>query len=62
LYIFNLLDTNKSGIENGLVDFRDFACFMGVLKQGSYEDRLRIAFKAYDIDGDGFLDRVGLPL
>jgi len=50
--LFKLLDHSK----NGLVDFRDFICVISIMKTGSLEDKLRLAFKSYDLDDNGFLD------
>ena len=52
--MFKLLDIDNGG----LVDIRDFSCLISIIKSGSIEDKLRLAFKAYDINGDGFLDKV----
>lgn len=40
------------------MDFRDFTCFLSIIKSDNIEDKLRFAFKAYDRDDNGFLDRV----
>ena len=50
--LYKLLDHSK----NGLVDFRDFICVISIMKTGSLEDKLRLAFKSYDLDDNGFLD------
>lgn len=42
---------------DGKVDFRDFACGLGVLHKGSAEERLLLCFKAYDLDGNNSIDR-----
>ncbi len=51
--MFQAFDHDK----DGYVDFRDFACGLSVLYQGSYEDRLLLAFKAYDLDGNDSIDQ-----
>ena len=52
--LFNALDIQKIG----KVDFGDFVCGMSVIKNGSVDEKLKIAFMAYDIDHNGFIDPV----
>jgi len=40
---------------NGWIDFREFCSAVGVIKRGSREQRLRLVFRSYDLDGSGFL-------
>ena len=51
--LFSGLDTEKKGH----IDFRDFVCALSILKGGTLEDRLRLAFMAYDINHNGFIDK-----
>lgn len=55
---FNAFDYDK----DGRVDFRDFAVGLSTLHKGSAEERLQLAFKAYDLDGNGSIDRSELFL
>jgi len=50
--LFHLLE------KNGLIDFRDFVRLIGILKSDNLEDKLRLYFKTYDLDNNGFLDKV----
>lgn len=50
--IFHLLE------KDGLIDFRDFVRLIGILKSDNLEDKLRLYFKTYDLDNNGFLDKV----
>lgn len=50
---FNSIDVEKSG----RIDFRDFVCAFSILKGESTEDKLRLAFNAYDFDHNGFIDK-----
>lgn len=49
--LFSAFDQNKSGT----VDFREFVCGLSVMYRGTMEERLMLAFKAYDINGDGVI-------
>jgi len=51
--LFNSIDVQKKGE----IDFRDFVCALSILKGGSLEDKLRLAFMAYDINHNGFIDK-----
>jgi Ca2+-binding EF-hand superfamily protein len=48
-YIFNVFDSDNSG----LIDFKRFAVARSVTSSGKMEDKLDLAFKLYDINGDG---------
>lgn len=50
---FSALDLNRSGS----IDFREFVVGMATLNRGSVEERLKLMFRSYDLDGNGFLDR-----
>lgn len=51
--LFNSVDTDRKG----QIDFRDFVCALSILKAGTLEDKLKLAFMAYDIDRNGFIDK-----
>ena len=51
--LFNSIDVTNTGT----IDFRDFVCAISILKGGTLEDKLRLAFMAYDIDHNGFIDK-----
>jgi len=44
--LFKLLDNGNVG----QIDFREFVCFMAIISNGNLEDRLKLAFKSYDLD------------
>lgn len=48
---FNAFDADK----DGKIDFREFACGLSVILKGTPEERLRLMFNSYDLNGDGYL-------
>lgn len=52
--IFNAIDTDKSGY----IDFKNFIVGLSVLRHGTHEQKLWLAFRAYDTMGLETLDRV----
>ena len=52
--MFNSIDKHSSGF----IDFRDFIAVMGILKCGNIEERLQLAFRAYDLNNNGFIEKV----
>lgn len=50
-HIFRTFDIDG----NGSVDFKEFLLAIGVTSNGSVEDRLKWAFRMYDINGDGLI-------
>ncbi|GKT23232.1 Calcineurin B protein like protein [Aduncisulcus paluster] len=52
--VFSVLDADKSGA----LDFREYAIGVGFFRQGgSQMDKLKFAFRIFDIDGDGTIER-----
>ena len=51
LQLFNAFDADR----NGFVDFNEFAGGISVLLGGTLDERLRLAFNAYDLDASGSL-------
>jgi len=51
--LFDLLDTNRDGV----VDLGEFVCGLSLLCKGSVEEKLELSFKAYDIDGNGYISK-----
>merc|ERR1712154_305936 len=47
--LFNAFDYNK----NGLLDFREICMGFAILQKGSSDDKIKLAFKAFDIDDNG---------
>lgn len=56
--LFHLLDINC----DGTVDLSEFVCGLSMLCKGSVEEKLELSFKAYDIDGNGFISKDELAL
>ncbi|EGC30631.1 hypothetical protein DICPUDRAFT_58183 [Dictyostelium purpureum] len=51
--LFDLLDTNK----DGSVDLQEFISGLSILCKGSVEEKLELSFKAYDLDGNGYITK-----
>ncbi len=50
--VISILDTNK----DGLISFEEYVLGLQKLSSiGSEEEKLKFAFKVYDIKGDGFI-------
>mmetsp|Transcript_9937 Transcript_9937/g.18805 ORF Transcript_9937/g.18805 Transcript_9937/m.18805 type:complete len:2759 (+) Transcript_9937:118-8394(+) len=49
--LFDVFDTDK----NGSVDFAELASGLSILCSGDREDKVRSAFKLFDIDNDGYI-------
>jgi len=49
--LFELLDVNNDGV----VDLSEFICGLSILCKGTPEEKLKLSFKAYDLDGNGFI-------
>jgi len=56
--LFHLLDVNG----DGSVDLSEFVCGLSMLCKGSVEEKLELSFKAYDLDGNGFISKDELAL
>jgi len=51
--IFDTCDDDRSKS----IDFRELVCILSTLSRGSYQARLEMAFRAFDADQSGLLDR-----
>jgi len=56
--MFELLDLNK----DGTVDLQEFISGLSFLCKGTPEEKLLLSFKAYDLDGNGFITKDELCL
>eukprot|EP01114_Cavostelium_apophysatum_P002659 TRINITY_DN12356_c0_g1_i1.p1 TRINITY_DN12356_c0_g1~~TRINITY_DN12356_c0_g1_i1.p1 ORF type:complete len:252 (+),score=70.81 TRINITY_DN12356_c0_g1_i1:208-963(+) len=56
--LFTLLDKNN----DGTVDLQEFVSGLSLLCKGTVEEKLELSFKAYDIDGNGFISKDELAL
>jgi Ca2+-binding EF-hand superfamily protein len=46
------IDTTNSGT----IDFREFMLVLHLTTNGTPEEKLTLAFRMYDLDGNGFID------
>lgn len=53
LQIFNLVDKDK----NGFISFREFVDMLVIFLKGSAEEKIKLMFDMYDINGTGSLKR-----
>lgn len=53
LQIFNLVDKDK----NGFISFREFVDMLVIFLKGSAEEKMKLMFDMYDINGTGRLKR-----
>jgi Ca2+-binding EF-hand superfamily protein len=51
--MFTAFGSDRSGI----IDVKEFMAGLSTLYKGTMEERLELAFKAYDLDGNGVVDR-----
>jgi Ca2+-binding EF-hand superfamily protein len=51
--LFILLDTNGDGV----VDLHEFVTGLSLLCKGTIEQKLELSFKAYDLDGNGYISK-----
>ncbi|GAM17941.1 hypothetical protein SAMD00019534_011160 [Acytostelium subglobosum LB1] len=56
--LFDLLDINK----DNTVDLQEFVGGLSMLCKGSIEEKLELSFKAYDLDGNGYISKHELSL
>lgn len=52
-HVFNVFDQDR----DGKVSFEDFVTGLSVSLYGSREEKMKWAFKLYDLDGDGWITR-----
>jgi len=51
--LFELLDTSG----DGLLDLQEFVIGLALICKGTPEEKVKLSFKAYDLDGNGFISR-----
>ena len=54
--VFRLFDENR----DGKIDFREVVIGLGIGSRGTIDEKMSLMFSLYDINGDGFLDILGV--
>jgi len=56
--VFKAFDRN----EDGAIEFRELMSGMSVLTKGTKDEKMRMCFESFDIDGSGFVDKGEMEL
>eukprot|EP01115_Flamella_aegyptia_P000311 TRINITY_DN104534_c0_g1_i1.p1 TRINITY_DN104534_c0_g1~~TRINITY_DN104534_c0_g1_i1.p1 ORF type:complete len:206 (+),score=19.09 TRINITY_DN104534_c0_g1_i1:44-619(+) len=52
-HIFDVIDNDR----NGSISFVEWCSLLSLVNRGSRPEQLKLMFKLYDLDGDGYLER-----
>merc|ERR1712146_43959 len=52
-FFYNALDKDK----DGNIDFKEWLIGMYIHQKGTLDEKLELAFKVYDLDGNGYIDK-----